>query len=146
MMLNVPFKVKLYLSVFVHCDFSVAPFVQHTISIKQKALAATKRLFSNFEKQESRLTFTTDWSGAGSTFLGKQAAEAVEAVGKVVLRGEPLAGQLLLAPDANKALLMPGLVPVVHSSGGDGLKRTDQTVCIDCQTSRVETGCDQSVH
>lgn len=89
-------------------------------------------LFSNFQKQsschKSRLTFTTDWSGAVSTFLGKEVAEAVEAVGKVVAGGEALAGQLLLAPNANEALFMPGLVPVVHSSSGDGLKHTDVAV------------------
>lgn len=33
-----------------------------------------------------------------------------------------MAEQLLLTSDANKALLVPRLVPVVHSSGGDGLK------------------------
>lgn len=32
-----------------------------------------------------------------------------------------MADQLLLTADANKALLVPRLVPVVHSSGGDGL-------------------------
>lgn len=64
---------------------------------------------------------TADRGGAGSTFLGKQVAEAVEAVGEVIPGGEPLAHQLLLAPDADEALLMPRLVPVVHPSGGDGL-------------------------
>lgn len=68
---------------------------------------------------------TADRGGAVSTFLSKQVAEAVEAVGKVVPRGEALAGQLLLAPDANEALLMPGLVTVVHSSSGDGLLAVD---------------------
>lgn len=61
-------------------------------------------------------------------FLGKQVAEAVEAVGEVVPRGEPLPGQLLLAADANEALLVPRLVPVVHSSGGDGLKHSCHVV------------------
>lgn len=68
---------------------------------------------------------TADWGGAISTFLSKQVAEAVETVGKVVPRGEPLPGQLLLAPDANEALLMPGLVVVVHTSSGDGLLAVD---------------------
>lgn len=71
---------------------------------------------------------TADRGGAGGTLLGKQVAEAVEAVGEVVPRGEPLAGQLILAPDANEALLMPGLVPVVHSSAGDGLEETTRCV------------------
>lgn len=74
------------------------------------------------------LSFTADRGGAVSTFLGKQVAETVEAVSKVIPGGEPLVGQLLLAPDANEALLMPGLVTVVHSSGGDGLK--DMVSCI----------------
>lgn len=65
---------------------------------------------------------TADRGGARSAFLGKQVAEAVEAVGEVVLGGEPLADQLLLAADADEALLMPRLVPVVHPSGGDGLE------------------------
>lgn len=68
---------------------------------------------------------TTDRGGAVGAFLGKQVAEAVEAVGKVVPGGEPLAGQLLLAPDANEALLVPGLVAVVHPSSGDGLLAVD---------------------
>lgn len=85
---------------------------------------------TSFQRQ---VQVTADRGGAGSTFLGKQVAEAVEAVGEVVPRGEALAGQLLLAPDANEALLMPGLVPVVHSSGGDGLKGI--TCCVYCQKS-----------
>lgn len=68
---------------------------------------------------------TADWGGAVSTFLSKQVAKAIKAVGKIISRGEPLAGQLLLAPDANKALLMPRLVVVVHTSSGDGLLAVD---------------------
>lgn len=71
---------------------------------------------------------TADRDGAGGTFLGKQVAEAVEAVSEVVPRGEALADQLILAPDANEALLVPGLVPVVHSSAGDGLEGTTSRV------------------
>ena len=68
-----------------------------------------------------RGTFTADRSGAVGAFLGKQVAEAVEAVGEVVARGEPLASQLLLAADADEALLVPGLVAVVYPSSGDRL-------------------------
>lgn len=82
----------------------------------------TKNVKIFLSPNTSRLNFTADRGGAVSTFLGKQVAEAVEAVGKVVPGGEALAGQLLLAADADEALLMPGLVTVVHSSGGDGLK------------------------
>lgn len=65
---------------------------------------------------------TTDGGGAGGALLGKQVAEAVEAVGKVVPGGEALACQLHLAADAHKALLVPGLVPVAHTPCGDWLK------------------------
>ena len=57
-----------------------------------------------------------------STLLGKEVAEAVQAVGKVVTRGKALARELLLAGDADKALLVPGLVPVIDSSGCDWLE------------------------
>lgn len=62
-----------------------------------------------------------DGGGAGGTLLGIKAAEAVEAVGKVIPGGEPLARQLLLAAGAQEAVLVPGLVAVGHPAGGDGL-------------------------
>lgn len=70
---------------------------------------------------------TADGGGAGSALLGKQVAEAVEAVGKVVPGGEALAGQLHLAADAHEALLVPGLVPVAHTARGDWLKEAGVT-------------------
>lgn len=83
--------------------------------------------------------FTADRGGAVSTFLCKQVAEAVEAVGEVIPRGEPLASQLLLAANADEALLVPGLVAVVHSTSGDGLKikggKKDTTKMFDRQRS-----------
>lgn len=84
------------------------------------------------------LHFTADGGGAVSTFLGKQVAEAVEAVGEVVSGGEALTGQLLLAADADEALLVPGLVTVVHSSSGDGLKDTVNVdkVCFDLNRTK----------
>lgn len=66
--------------------------------------------------------FTTNGGGAVGTFLCKQVAKAVEAVGKVVPGRKPLTSQLLLAADADEALLMPRLVVVVHSSSGDWLE------------------------
>lgn len=66
---------------------------------------------------------TTDGGGAGGTFLGVQVAEAVEAVGKVITRGEALARQLLLTTSAQETVLMPGLVMVRHTASGDGLDR-----------------------
>lgn len=64
---------------------------------------------------------TTNGSGAGSTFLGIEVAEAVEAVGKVISGGKPLASQLQLAAGAEEAVLVPGLVTVCHPSRSDGL-------------------------
>lgn len=72
------------------------------------------------------MCLTADGGGAVGTLLGKQVAEAVEAVGEVVPRGEALSSQLLFAADTNKALLMPGLVAVVHSTSGDGLRGAHQ--------------------
>lgn len=68
---------------------------------------------------------TADGGGAGGALLGKQVAEAVEAVGKVVPGCEALASQLHLAADAHEALLVPGLVPVVHTARGDWLKEQE---------------------
>ena len=65
---------------------------------------------------------TADRGVAVSTLLSKEVAEAVQAVGEVVARGEALAGQLLLARDADEALLVPGLVPVIDSAGCDWLE------------------------
>lgn len=64
---------------------------------------------------------STDGGGAGGTFLGIQVAEAVEAVGKVITRGEALARELLLTASAQETVLMPGLVMVRHTTSGDGL-------------------------
>lgn len=69
---------------------------------------------------------TTDWGGAGGTFLGIQVAEAVEAVGKVITRGEALARQLLLTASAQETVLVPRLVMVRHTASGDGLHREER--------------------
>lgn len=66
-------------------------------------------------------TKSANGGGAGGTLFGIKVAEAVEAVGKVVSRGKPLAGQLLLAASAQEAVLVPGLVMVGHPTSGDGL-------------------------
>lgn len=68
------------------------------------------------------MDITADRTGAGSAFLGEQVTEAVETVDEVVSRREPLANQLPLAADADEAFLVPGLVPVIHTTCGDGLK------------------------
>lgn len=69
---------------------------------------------------------TTYGGGAGGTLLGIQVAEAVKAVGKVIPRGEALARQLLFTASAQKTVLMPRLVMVRHTAGGDGLQTTGQ--------------------
>lgn len=72
---------------------------------------------------QGQVDVTADCTGARSTFLGKQVTEAVEAVDKVIPRREPLASQLALAANADKAFLVPGLVPVIHATCGDGLRK-----------------------
>lgn len=64
---------------------------------------------------------STDRGGAGSTFLGIQVAEAVEAIGKVIPGGKALSRQLLLAASAQEAVLVPRLVTIGHPASGDGL-------------------------
>lgn len=71
----------------------------------------------------AQLDLTADGAAAGNALLGKQLAEAAEAVDKVVPGREALAGQLGLAAGADEALLVPGLLPVVHASCGDGLDK-----------------------
>lgn len=66
---------------------------------------------------------TTNGGGAGGTLLGIKVAETVEAIGKVISGGKPLASQLLLAASAQEAVLVPGLVMVGHPSSSDGLIR-----------------------
>lgn len=66
---------------------------------------------------------TTNRGGAGSTLLGIQVAETVEAVGEVITRGKTLARQLLLTASAQETVLMPRLVMVGHTPGGDWLIR-----------------------
>jgi len=65
---------------------------------------------------------TANGGGAGSTLLGIQIAEAVEAIGKFITRGEALAGQLQLTACAQEAVLMPWLVMVGHAPSGDWLR------------------------
>lgn len=78
------------------------------------------------------MDITADRTGAGNAFLGEQVAEAVETVDKVVSGREPLANQLPLAADADEAFLVPGLVPVIHTACGDGLKK------VSCKTLVTE--------
>lgn len=65
-------------------------------------------------------TQTTDGCGAGGTLLCIKVAKAVETIGKVISRGEPLSRQLLFAAGAQEAILMPRLLTVGHASSGDG--------------------------
>lgn len=70
-------------------------------------------------------TQATDWCCAGGTLLGIKVAKAVETIGKVISRCEPLSRQLLLAAGAQEAVLMPRLLTVGHTSSGDGLLAMD---------------------
>lgn len=67
------------------------------------------------------LLLTCDGLCAGTALLGIEVPEALDAVRVVILGGELLAGQGCLAARADKTLLMPRLVPVRHSSLGQGL-------------------------
>lgn len=82
----------------------------------------------SFVAAENRCMRTTDWGSAGGALLGIQVAEAVETVGKVVTRGETLARKLLLTAGAQEAVLVPRLVVVGHTSGGDGLGRNHEHI------------------
>lgn len=66
---------------------------------------------------------TANGGGAGGTLLGIEVAEAVQTVSKVISGGEPLAKQLLLAAGAQEAVLVPRLLAVGHTTGGDGLAK-----------------------
>lgn len=74
------------------------------------------------------MSHTTNRGGAGSTLLGIQIAEAVEAIGKVFTRGEALARELLLTASTQEAVLMPWLVMVGHAPSGDWLRGSDKGV------------------
>lgn len=65
---------------------------------------------------------TTYGTGASSTFLGIQVAEAVQAIGKLIPGSKSLARQWFLAASTNKAFLMPGLIPIGDASCSNGLK------------------------
>lgn len=68
------------------------------------------------------LLLTCDGLCAGAALLGIEVSEALDAVRVVILGGELLAGQGCLAARADKTLLVPWLVPVRHSSLGQGLQ------------------------
>lgn len=64
---------------------------------------------------------TRDGLCAGTALFGIKAAEALDAVGLILLRCELLPGQGSLTACADKALLVPRLIPVGHSSLGQRL-------------------------
>jgi len=65
--------------------------------------------------------FTCDGLCAGAALLGIEVPKALDAVRVVILGGELLPGQGGLAACADKTLLVPRLIPVSHSSLGQGL-------------------------
>lgn len=72
---------------------------------------------------------TTDRICASSTLFGVKVAEAAQAIRKLIPGGKALSGQLLLASSADKALLMPGLLPVSNASWSDSLFMGSKTKC-----------------
>lgn len=68
------------------------------------------------------IPLTCDGLCAGTALLGIEVSKALDAVGVVILGGELLASQGGLAARADKALLVPRLVPVGHPSLGQGLQ------------------------
>lgn len=58
---------------------------------------------------------------AGTALLGIEVPKALDAVRVVILGGELLASQGRLAACADETLLVPRLIPVSHSSLGQGL-------------------------
>ena len=69
------------------------------------------------------MTLTRDGRVAAGALLGVQAAETLDAVGAVALRGEGLAGQRGFAARAEETLSVPNLVLVGHPSFGQSLRR-----------------------
>jgi len=82
---------------------------------------------SVFEGDETSAADSSDWLDAGGAALGEQLAEAICAVGLLVARGEPLAGQRGVAVSAREALPVPGLVLVRHAARRDDLVTLDAT-------------------
>lgn len=70
---------------------------------------------------------TCDGLCAGTALLGIEVPKALDAVRVVILGGELLPSQGGLAARAHKALLVPGLIPVGHSSLGEGLQ--EESTC-----------------
>lgn len=71
---------------------------------------------------QGAVLLTCDGFCAGTALLGIEVPKALDAVRVVVLGGELLSSQGGLAAHADKALLVPGLIPVGHSSLGEGLE------------------------
>lgn len=78
-------------------------------------------MFSSVNEKAN--VITTNGGSTGSTFLGIEVAEAVEAISEVISGGKPLATQLQLAAGAEEAVLVPRLVTVRHPPSGDRLMR-----------------------
>lgn len=62
---------------------------------------------------------------AGFTLLGIQIAKTFEAVWAVIAGGEVLASKLDFTACAYKALLMPWLIPIGHTTFSQGLRRIE---------------------
>lgn len=80
---------------------------------------------SVFERDEAGAADTCDGLGARSAALGEQFPEALGAVGLLVARSEPLAGERRVAVRAREALAVPWLVLVRHAALCDYLVTLD---------------------
>lgn len=74
------------------------------------------------QKCHRAVLLTCDGLCAGTALLGIEVPKALDAVGVVILGGELLASQGGLAACADETLLVPRLIPVSHSSLGQGLQ------------------------
>lgn len=84
---------------------------------------------------------TCDGLCAGTALLGIEVPKALDAVRVVILGGELLPSQGGLAARADKALLVPGLIPVGHSSLGEGLQQESTMLVTHRQRETAQPGC-----
>jgi len=74
-----------------------------------------------FKGNEASAANTSDGLRAGSAALSKELSKAFGTVGLLVLGGEPLTSQRLVAVGASEALAMPRVVLISHAARRDDL-------------------------
>lgn len=114
-------------SVYLHDLLFGALRADDVLGVGDEALAHQRRLalradeavvvpVAVLERDEAGAADASDGLGAGRAALGEQFAEALGAVGLLVARREPLAGQRRIAVRAREALAVPRLVLVRDAS------------------------------